>query len=168
MMSALLREHLHAVGIDATVASAGTRATGAPVMAGAAALLARRGIDVLDHLGMPLNDTLVERADLIVTAEQVHVIDVAGQWPGTFDRTFTLPELVQRASALPARNGADPRQWLPPWLEQVNDGRPKGVDYVESRAVGEIDDPTGLGELAWETTHQHIDTLTRHLAHLLR
>lgn len=160
LMEALLTDHLRALDVDAVVGSAGTRAAGGSVMPTALALLAERGLTVDPERGAPLDEADVRRADLVVTAEQGHVVDIAGRWPGTFDRTFTLPELVGRTVAHGRRN-TDP---VDIWLTRLNTRRPTGLAYLEDLTVGAIDDPTGLDRRTWLTVFTHIDQLTRQLA----
>lgn len=160
LMETLLTAHLRALGVDASVASAGTRAAGGSVMPTAVELLAARGITVDPHRGQPLDETVVMHADLVVTAEQGHVVDIAGRWPGTFARTFTLPELVARTETLGHRGGEP----IDTWLARLNTGRSAGLAYLEDPTVDDVDDPTGLDPRTWQTVFTRIDQLTRRLA----
>ena len=123
-------------------------------------LLAERGIDVRAHRGRPLDGTLIEAADLVLTAEHAHVIEIVGQWPRAFSRTFTLPEAVLRAAHAGSR-GADT---LDAWCRRLNAGRASGLDYFDDPTVGEVVDPTGRDRATWATSVATIDLLTRRLA----
>lgn len=160
MMAALLQRHLADLGVAARVASAGTRADGGAPTRETVKLLAQYGIDVNGHQGAPLDQHIVESADLIVTAEQQHVVDVAGHWPDALASTFTLAELVERAQVCGGRLGAP----IDEWRALLNEGRPTGIDYLDDRTIGEIADPTGLDSRAWNVTFAQIDDLTRRLA----
>ena len=164
LMAALLTEHLRAEGVRAHVASAGTRAGGGRPLPTTIDLLARRGIDVSDHRGNPLRTGDAGSADLIVTAEQNHVIDIAARWPQQFTHTFTLPELIDRIQ-LAGPRGTDP---MSNWITRLNTGRPLGLDYLDDPTVAEVADPTGREKQAWATAFQQIDTLTHRLAVALR
>ena len=94
MMAALFQEHAAARGVAATTLSAGSAQGGKPPTDTAVRLLAGRNLDVAHHQSATISDATVSGADLIFTAEQAHVISIAGRWPEAFDRTFTLPELV--------------------------------------------------------------------------
>ena len=160
MMSALLNHHLAPSGVDALVHSAGTRADGGPATRETVKLLAELGIDVGDHYGRPIDEGLVADADLIITAEQEHVVTIAGLWPFAFPSTFTLPELVERARLTGARSGGP----MDEWKTALNDRRPTGFHYLDDRGVGEIGDPTGRDRRMWNSTFEQIDDLTRRLA----
>lgn len=160
MMAALLQQHLAPFGVDVQVHSAGTRADGGPPTRETAKLLSDLGIDVRDHVGRPIDQALVAGADLIVTAEQEHVINIAGRWPSSFSSTFTLPELVERTRATGARSGVA----IDEWKTALNDGRPAGFAYLDDRSIGEIEDPTGRDRRTWTATFDQINDLTRRMA----
>jgi protein-tyrosine-phosphatase len=164
LMAALLTEHLRAEGVRANVASAGTRAGGGRPLSTTIDLLARRGIDVSDHRGAPLRDGDAGSADLIITAEQNHVVDIAVRWPQQFRHTFTLPELIDRIQQLGPRGD----HTLGDWITRLNTNRTAGLDYLDDRSVAEVADPTGREKQAWATAFEQIDTLTRRLAIALR
>ncbi|MFM2183801.1 MAG: hypothetical protein RJB61_2095 [Actinomycetota bacterium] len=163
LMAALLGEHLQREGVRARITGAGTRAGGGAPMQSTVDLLARRGIDVRGHRGRPLDEQLVADAQLVITAEQAHVIEIAGQWPSAFPRTFTLPELARRTSAAGAR-GTDT---IEQWVRRLNDGRSAGLDYFDDPTVGEVADPTGRDRNTWSESFASIDELTRRIAEAL-
>lgn len=163
IMAALLREHLESYGVDAMVGSAGTRAGGGRPLPTTLDLLAQRNIDVSDHRGTPLRDGDAASADLIITAEQTHVIDIASRWPGSFTHTFTLPELVERISARGSRRG-DP---IATWVERLNTDRHSGMAYLDDPAVIDVGDPTGSDRGTWTSVFRQIDTMTQQLARAL-
>jgi protein-tyrosine-phosphatase len=163
---ALLDEHLRRTGSPAEVLSAGTLGAGDPPTERTVRLLAARGIDVSAHRSRPLDEHLVAGADVVVTAERDHVVWIAGRWPGAFRRTFTLPELVARAEALPANgdaSGASELFDVDAWLGALAVGRPAALDYLDAD-VGELADPTGQAPGVWGAAFEQIDDLTRRLA----
>lgn len=163
MMAALLEQHLVEIGVDATVRSAGTRADGGLATSETVKMLGKRGIDVRGHRGTPLDDTLVNGADLVLTAEQDHVVTIASRWPDAFHRTFTLPELVVRTRTCGGRLGGP----IGEWLELVNDGRPAGFQYLDDRSIGEVVDPTGRDQKTWNEVFTLVDDLTARVAKAL-
>ena len=163
MMSALLRRHLVSVKVPSEVKSAGTQPGGYPAIDRAVRLLAARDIDVSDHRSRPLTDHVVLGADLIVTAERAHVVNIAGRWPSAFAYTFTLPEIV----ALDGGTGRDGDSVVD-WLARVNIDRPVGLDYFDAQDIGEIEDPTGRQPAIWDRVFAEIDALTNDLATALR
>ncbi len=163
MMSALLESHLRAAGVHVHVHSAGTTAAGQPAMERAVRLLAARGLHVDRHRSRPIDAAVVKAADLIITAEQHHVVAIAGQWPEAFACTFTLPELVVRAESVGRRNGRPLREWL----GEVGEGRTAAFDYLEATDIPEVADPTGRSPAVWDESFARIDALTRRLAQVL-
>ncbi len=163
MTAALLAQHLADEGVSATVTSAGTRADGGLATGDTVRLLGERGIDVRGHRGQLLDDAHVAAADLIVTAERDHVVEIAGRWPAAFRRTFTLPEIVGRSRRLGGRLGGP----LDDWLDLFAAERPTGVAYLEASAVDDISDPTGHDRRTWSAVFGQVDDLTAKLAKAL-
>ena len=164
LMGALLGAHFANVGVDARISTAGMSGDGLPATEPTVRLLAQRGIDVSGHRSTFISDELMSTADLVVTAEVQHVVFVAGRWEGSFGRTFTLPELVQRGESAGPRYG----QPIAPWLAELSEGRPVGYDYLSVPSVPQVDDPTGQSPLVWRAAFGEIDSLCRQLALLLR
>jgi protein-tyrosine-phosphatase len=162
LMAALFQQHAEARGVPVAVRSAGTGADGEPPTDTTVRMLAAREIDVTQHYSAAISDSSVGGAHLIVTAEQAHVVSIAGRWPDSFHRTFTLPELVARGTAV----GPISDHSIDEWLAAVNHGRLHGLDYLDT-PVGEIDDPTGRAPAVWAASFQRIDDLTDRLATLL-
>ncbi len=162
MMAALFQEHATAKGVAATTMSAGTTRGGEPPTDTAVRLLAARNIDVARHQSTAISDSSIAAADIVFAAEQAHVISIAGRWPDAFARTFTLTELVTLGDGV----GPIGTRPLTDWLAEINDGRPRGLDYLDAH-VGEIDDPTGKAPSVWAASFAQIDDLTNRLAALL-
>lgn len=163
IIGALLNEYFIQAGVEAMVSTAGMTDRDLPVTDSARRLLAGRGIDVADHRSRVIDDSLVAAADLVVTAEVQNVVFVGGQWEGTFERTFTLPELVQRGEAVGARGGAP----LAEWLRRAADGRPTGFAYMSDPTLLGVPDPSTQPESSWRATFDSIDVMCRRLALVL-
>lgn len=163
LMGALLSAHAARAGLAVSVITAGVRDDGLPATAETVRLLAGHGIDASQHRSHRIDDEIVEAADLIVTAEREHVVFVSGRWPGTFERTFTLPELLNRAQPVGPRGQTTTRLWL----QAVGQDRPRGGLYLTDPDVLEIDDPTGLGKRAWQHAFAEIDVQCAQLVGLL-
>lgn len=160
LVGALLDAHLREAGVASHVQSAGTAAVGQRPIERAVRLLAARGLSVHDHISRPIVAADVGAADLIVTAEQQHVVAIAGQWPDAFARTFTLPELVTRARSVGPRGDRS----LAEWLREIGVGRPTAFDYLDATDIPEVADPTGKSRAVWDESFDQIDALTRELA----
>ena len=165
MIGALLVLHLVEARVDGaikTVRAVGFGESGLPTTAEARRLLAERRIDVRHHRSRRITDDDVARADLIVTAERMHVVEIAGRWPGAFAKTMTLPELVQRGEDVQRVRGLG----FTEWLDAMAVGRPQNLDYLDAD-IGEITDPTGLSPGVWKTCIDQIEELTGRAAGLL-
>jgi protein-tyrosine-phosphatase len=162
LMAGLFEQHAAERRIAVATRSAGTGTGGEPPTDTTVRMLAARDIDVGRHRSAAISDSSVGGAHLIVTAERMHVISIAGRWPRAFDRTFTLPELVSRGTAV----GPVGDRSLDQWLAEINLHRPRGIDYLDA-PVGEIDDPTGRAPSMWAAAFEQIDDLTDRLATLL-
>ena len=163
LIGSLLEAHLRTAGVASHIQSAGTAADGQQPIERAVRLLAACGIDVEDHISRPIAAAEVSVADLILTAEQQHVVAIAGQWPEAFARTFTLPELVERARSVGPRGDRS----LAEWLREVNVARRTALDYLDATDIPEVADPTGKSRAVWEQSFSQIDALTRELAKVL-
>lgn len=163
LIGALLEVHLRAAGLASHIQSAGTAADGQQPIERAVRLLAARGIAVDDHLSRPIVADDVSAADLILTAEQQHVVAIAGQWPDAFARTFTLPELVERARSVGPRGDRS----LAEWLGEIGIGRLTALDYLDATDIPEVADPTGKSRAVWDRSFSEIDALTKELAKVL-
>ena len=162
LMGALLTEHVQREGTPATVKSAGFTTGGEPPTEPTVRFLATRGIEVGDYVSHWMTRSSVDGADLIVTAEQDHVVAIAGRWPASFGHTFTLPELVDLATTIGPRDGCSFHEWL----AAVNNGRRTADEYLATE-VGQIADPTGGPPAGWSTCFTEIDDLAARLAVLL-
>jgi len=160
-MAAHLQAHLAARRLHAHLVSAGFNDTGLPATPEVAAALAANGLDVSAHRSRRVTGPMAEGADLIVTAERIHVMRVCEDDHGLFARTFTLPELVNRAEAVGPRRQAP----LEEWLAALNEGRSQATFLTSP--VGQIADPTGLSAIAVAAAVADIGDWCRRLAVLL-
>src|SRR5688572_16289124 len=117
MAEVLLRHRLETLGIDATVRSAGRwYACGQPSL-GAVAAMATRGLDLNAHRSRLTTPDLLAGADLVLTMERAHVREAVATNPAAWPKTFTLKELVRRATAVGPRH---PEQPLDDWLASLH------------------------------------------------
>ena len=94
----LLADRLERAGVDASVWSAGTHAmVGQPMPPEAAELSRRAGLDPDAHEGQQLTPTMVELADVVLTASREHRAAVVKMLPRASRRTFTLREFARIA-----------------------------------------------------------------------
>ena len=107
MAEHLLRAELGRAGLDWTVASCGTHArAGLPMDPAAQGFLRGRGVPVADAWRTtPLDHQLLERADLILTAETAQRSNVLQVLPSGLRKTFALRQfarIADQAGRLPS------------------------------------------------------------------
>lgn len=154
MMGALLSERGRQLAPPLLVRTAGFQDRGQPPTDGAIDMLRRNGLDASDHLSALVTVDVASSADLVLTAEQQHVVSIASLGSGLFDRTFTLPEFVAIGWRIGPRDGAP----IEEWLAELAADRPRGIDYL-SADVGEVADPTGQRPSDWRNSWATIASL---------
>lgn len=93
---------------DAAVASVGTAAlVNQPIDPPSAQALAELGVDGGRHRGRQYTPEIVERADLVLTAERRHRDRVLTDVPSALRRTFTMREFARLAPHVHAGTPAD-------------------------------------------------------------
>ena len=158
-------------GTDAVVTSAGTRAlVGAAIEPGSTAALAALGADAADFASRQLVPTLLDEADLIITATQQHRADAVALHPKALRKTFTLGELADlvRGADLAAEAHAAPEGV--PWAAVVADvarGR-RGRDRARTADEADIYDPYGRGPEAYDRMSREIESQVEVVADALR
>ena len=135
-----------------TVRSSGFGPEGLPAIDDAVAAMKRRGLDVSTHRSRATTVALVERADVIVTAEREHVVKIAALSPPAFARAMTLPELLTRAADAPVALDAD---GVRPWVESLTAERTAGAYLREP--ILDVADPTGSSPKAFEAAVVEIE-----------
>lgn len=153
MAEALLRARLATVAPDVVVGSAGLMFDGRPAEANAIKVMAKQGLDISGHRARKISLELLSETSLILGMQRTHVREVASLDPSLFNRSFTLPELVNAARIVGARDpGADLRSWV----EHIGSLR-SPADYSFRDPASEIDDPMGGSVRAFRTCAETID-----------
>ena len=160
-MAAHLQAQLDARRIHAHLVSAGFNDAGLPATPEVVAALAPSGLDMAEHRSRRINGAMATGADLIITAERMHVVRICEDDHDLFARTFTLPELVLRGEAVGPRRGAP----LEEWLAAVGEGRSQATFLTAP--VGQIADPTGQSAMVVAAAVAEIGDWCRRLAGLL-
>ena len=152
------------LGVRAEVRSAGTHGASDERMPGVGVeVMEARSFDMRGHRSHHLTVADVEWADLVVTMERAQVMQVVAMLPSAFGRTFTLPELVDRAVGVGARTSDES---LGRWLARVHEGR-HASDLMGSRsAAHEVADPWGRNRSAYEHVAKEIHDLVHSLVPL--
>jgi protein-tyrosine-phosphatase len=147
------------------VHSAGTHAErGWPVNPPMDRLLEDRGIDVSEFVARQADRPLLAGSDLVLTATQQHLAWVTEHEPRIVRRAFTLTEFADAIVGAP--EGSDLRElvaWAAahrPALRIRSLGAPTRRGYDE----GDILDPYGRGEAAYQAALGQIDPLVQRIA----
>jgi protein-tyrosine phosphatase len=155
MLDSMLRERLGEGSVE--VYSSGFGPVGLPPIDEAVEAMRRRGLDISWHRSAGTTRELVERADVIVTAERQHVVKIAALSPDAFRRTMTLPEFVAAAAPID-RGTADIRSQV----ESLTNGRTASAYLREP--VPEVADPTGSVPRVFERAAVDIEQQCRQVA----
>lgn len=163
MMAALLESMLaDRLGPEVVrLRSSGFGPVDLPAIDDAVGAMRRRGLDVSAHRSSPTTASLVDGADLILTAERDHVVKIAALSTDAFPRAMTLPEFIAHASSA----GCDPELDVRSWTESLTQDR-TAVAYLRE-PIPEVDDPTGSLPRAFESAVVAIEQQCRDVALLL-
>lgn len=164
MAEGLLRHRLAERSIgDVVVSSAGFLSDGEKATPDAVRVMAKREIDIHLHTSRVATAELLDGSDLIVAMARQHVRQGAVLAPDSFERTFTLKELVRRGSATGAR-GDD--ESIAAWLARVAEGRSR-VDHLGDASTDDIADPVGRPLRVYKRTAVELDELLAAAVELL-
>ena len=155
MAEVLLRRRLADLGIDANVTSAGELLGGAPASGGTVRVMAARGLDVTHHISRAMSPSMLASADIVLTMSRRHLRAAVAMEPTAFERTFTVKELVRRASRIGPRR-ID--QSMSSWLGQVHAGRTT-ASLVGDDPMDDVADPIGKPDADYEVTAVELESL---------
>jgi protein-tyrosine-phosphatase len=140
MASALLRSRLVRAGATGcTVESAGFVSAGRPVPPEVLEVMSALGLDLSDHRSRPVEEQVVDGADLILVMTRQHLVDLVVFRPEAWSRTFTLAEFLRRAEAV---GGRRPGEDLRAWTARVNTGRAR-AEILNLPPSDDVPDPIG-------------------------
>ncbi len=163
MAAALLRAGAPVVGLDVQVASAGVIASGHPADPHAVSVMADRGIDLSGHRSHRLETVDLDAADLVLTMAQEHIVEIGARHPESLGKTFTIKELVRRAS-LTGPKALD--QPLGEYLAPL-DSYLRRQEVLRRDPSDDVADPVGMGRRAFQRTAEELDALVWSVLDLL-
>lgn len=161
MVEQLLRRAVAGAGIDARVRSAGFADGGRPAMPDTVNVLRAMHLDATGHISTRVEPALVHDADLVLTAERLHVIRLVEDDARLFKKVFTLPEFAELAAVAGPRDGRP----FGEWLAIVGFGRTHATFLAGQ--TPEIGDPTGMTLGSFAAAAERIDGWCRTIASLL-
>jgi len=164
MLQSMLTERLGEGAVE--IRTSGFGPVDLPPIDDAVDAMRRRGLDVSAHRSSATTASLVDGADVILTAERDHVVKIAALSPEAFRRAMTLPEFLSCAadalgdpdSAIGDAGGHAVRRWI----EQLTASR-RAVEYLRDR-IPEVADPTGSTPKAFEAAVVVIEQQCREAA----
>jgi protein-tyrosine phosphatase len=136
----LLARQLEAVGRPAVVRSAGTHGGSLPVHRHTLDAASTLGVDLSDHVSRALTAEMLdtEGADLVIAMTREHLRHAVAMQPTAWPRTFTLKELVRRASTAGLALGDD----VADWTGELATGR-RTADLISAHPDDDVADPYG-------------------------
>lgn len=155
MAEVLLRQRLGGLGVDAQVTSAGELLGGAPASGGAVRVMAARGLDVSHHVSRAMSPSMLASSDVVLAMSRRHLRAAVAMEPTVFERTFTLKEVVRRASRVGPRRGD---QSMSAWLTDVHAGRTT-ASLLGDDPVDDVADPIGKPDADYEVTAGELESL---------
>jgi protein-tyrosine phosphatase len=147
---------------EVVVSSAGLLTEGSPAAEPAVDVMADIGLDLRGHQSRLVSADLIERSDLVVGLAREHVREVVLSVPTSFGRTFTLKELVRRATD---RGGRRPDEAFGDWLARLHEGRTQMM-HLGSSPDDDVDDPIGRRPAVYERVGDELEDLIDRLVDL--
>lgn len=156
MAAALLGRHVLSRGGDISVTSAGIIEVDLPVDPHSVQVMADVGLEISGHQPRMITRQIVadEQPDLVITMSRVELRHVVALDRDLWSRTFTLKELVRRASEHPGGSAGSIREWA----SALSADR-RASDMVNDDPEDDIADPYGSGLAAVRQTAQTLDLL---------
>ena len=148
------------------VSSAGTRAViGSPISAPMAQLLESANARVSGFEARQITGSMIDEADLILTATASHRSAVVTMQPTAMKKTFTLLEFAYSASTVkPATMDMPLSERIPALIEHAAHTRPR----IRTRGVTiDIPDPYGHSDEAYHTAFSVISRAVQQIYPLL-
>jgi protein-tyrosine-phosphatase len=113
-----------------------------------AAVLSRWGLGFAQHVSKEVSVADLVQADLVLCMERSHVREAVVLDPSIWPRTFTLKELVRRASTTSPRA---PEERVDAWLTRIHAARDRS-NLLGASPVDDVADPYGKKLSAYEAT----------------
>lgn len=136
MAAALARHELTRRTVPGFVHSAGFLEGGSPATPGAVRAMRERGLDISTHVSVRLDPELLDTADVVITMEGSHVLDLSSIDPRGAQRAIPLLAASEQIDDLPKQpyGPAELRAWVEASRRDLNHILDPGHD---------VEDPTG-------------------------
>jgi len=164
MAAALLERTRQELGFKAQINSAGLSGDGTPPPYEVITVMADYGIDISAHQSHRLEIGDIERADLILGLERLHVREAVIASPNgeAWTRTFTIREFLRRARRIGRRSSKVP---FATWIGELSLGRARH-ELLGASSVDDIADPIGGTMNAYRATAAELAALVDEMVEL--
>jgi len=143
------------------VISVGTQDLGAaPALPEAVDLASDFGVDLREHRARSLHGINLSGADLVIGFEHAHVAAAVVEAEASYERTFTILELISLLEEVRVSGHEDPVERAKAAVEAAHRRRPPGASLAP---LAQISDPIGLGPTVYKQTADRLRMLTRQL-----
>jgi protein-tyrosine phosphatase len=119
----------------------------------AVSVMSTRGLDISTHSSTQMNESLLRRADLVITMTASHVQQAVDMEPRAWPRVFTLTDLAARMASVGPRRSAET---LTSYVARLHAGR-SAAALMAAGTAGDIADPYGGPLSAFERTAVQLD-----------
>ena len=163
MAAAFLRRRFDDLGVVVHVDSAGLLDEGRPAITEAIAAAREYGVDLSGHTSQRMTPELLAQSDLVLGMALEHVREAVALLPDVWPRTFTLKELISRATRVGSRA---PNQPMSDWLRQASSDRDV-ADLLRAHGEQDVADPTGGPPAGFDALAEELDSSLRQLVPLV-
>jgi protein-tyrosine phosphatase len=163
MAAALLGARLDERHVSLRVASAGLLSEGMPPPREVVDVMWTVGVDLSGHRSRLVSPEMLRAAALVVGMTRQHLVELTVMVPAVWERTFTLSELIHRATGVGGRRQDESVQH---WVGRVQAGRTR-AGVLALPLSDDIADPMGGRLKAYERTREQLSALSDQLANLL-
>jgi len=162
MAEYLARRSLEQRQIPAKVVSAGRLESNIEATPGAVEAMARRKLDLTDHLSTRLTPEVLARAHLVLVMERGHLSDVYQTLPDAIDHAFTLgefPSLLRTTKGDPSlKPAASPLEGARHRIGLANQARDSVRILIDDES-SDVADPMGRWALHYRRTAKQLASL---------
>lgn len=160
--AALFARRLVRLGLPGVADSAGLMDGGALSPREVVAAAQEAGLDLSGHHSRRITSEDIQAADLVIGMAREHVREAVLLEPPAFPKTFSLRELVRRASVTGRR---PPEVGLGEWLQELHVGR-RHADLLGASSDDDVRDPMGGPPAGYRSMVSELDELVASLTTL--
>ena len=146
-----------------SVTSAGFLEAGWPCPPEVMSVMDDVGLDLSEHRSRQIDADTVSGSDLIVTMARQHLVDLVVRHPDAWQRSFTVSELLDRATG---SGGRSSEETLDDWVARLGWGRQRS-DLLKLAPSADVADPIGKSVRDYRDTRDRLADFAERLVPLL-